>query len=124
MTDLHPACDNAGKTVTCDRCGRTYVCGPSDDYYCTPEGDHSCESCLIGWLQLNTLDDLIATCQKCRLSITRRPDQEHWTDASGWEFCPKRGGFHEPVPAGQSGAATEVPGLPAEPEPRLWGEST
>ena len=43
----HTACDNADKTVTCDRCGRTYVCTPSDDFYCAAEGDHCCERCLL-----------------------------------------------------------------------------
>lgn len=130
MTGVHAACDNAGKKVTCDRCGRTYVCSPSDDYYCTPDGRHSCESCLIGGLQLITVDvdtvgleDLVATCRNCRLSITRRPGEKYWADASGWEFCPRPGesGLHEPVPAGQAGAPLEVPGIPDEPEPRLWG---
>jgi hypothetical protein len=67
-----------------------------------------------------TLDDQLATCQHCRLSITRRPGQEHWVDATGWELCPKSG-LHEPMPAGQPGAPVEVPGIPDEPEPRLWG---
>lgn len=117
---MHPACDHAGKEVTCDRCGRTYVCAPSDDYYCTPAGDHSCEACLVGGLPLVTLDDLVATCRDCRLSITRRPGQKYWADASGWEICPK-GELHEPVPAGSPGEPVPVPGIPVEPEPRMWG---
>ena len=46
---MHEDCGgNAYKQVTCDRCGRTYTCSPSDDYYCNfPEGDHSCEACLL-----------------------------------------------------------------------------
>jgi hypothetical protein len=67
-----------------------------------------------------TLEDLIASCRKCWLSITQQPGQEHWLDASGCEICPKSG-LHEPVPAGQPGAPVEVPGIPEEPEPRLWG---
>ncbi len=52
---LHPDCDNAGKQVTCDRCGDQYTCTPSSDYYCTPEGDHCCERCLIGNMKLITI---------------------------------------------------------------------
>lgn len=33
--------------VTCQRCGRRYVCTPTDDYYCAAEGDHCCHGCLI-----------------------------------------------------------------------------
>lgn len=126
MTAMHAACDHAGKQVTCDRCGRVYVCGPSDDYYCTPDGDHSCESCLIGGLQLLTvdvdggLDDLVATCRYCRHSITRKPGEQYWADATGWELC-AGSRHHEPVPAGLPGAPVEVPGDPCEPEPRMWG---
>lgn len=55
MTKVHPDCDNAGKQVRCDRCGREYVCTPWDDFYCTPEGDHCCEQCLIGDLPLHVI---------------------------------------------------------------------
>lgn len=125
MSSVHPDCDHAGQEVTCDRCKRTYMCSPSDDYYCTPVGDHSCEACLVGGLQLftvevDTLEDLVATCRRCRHSITRLPGGP-WVDATGWEFCPKTGP-HEPMPAGLPGAPVEVPGIPDEPEPRLWGE--
>ncbi len=43
----HSNCDFAYKQVTCDRCGAVYTCTPSSDFYCTPEGDHCCESCLF-----------------------------------------------------------------------------
>jgi hypothetical protein len=52
----HSACDNAYKPVHCDRCGRDFVCTPSDDFYCTPQGDHCCEPCLIGPLPLTVID--------------------------------------------------------------------
>jgi len=55
MTTIHAECDNAGKLVRCDRCGREYTCTPSSDYYCTPEGDHCCEPCLIGNLPLTVI---------------------------------------------------------------------
>jgi hypothetical protein len=42
----------AYQEVTCDRCGRTYICSPSDDFYETAEGDHCCEQCLLGGLRL------------------------------------------------------------------------
>ncbi|MBM0256373.1 hypothetical protein [Micromonospora sp. 4G55] len=53
MTDddwraAHADCDHAGKQVTCDRCGSTYVCTPWQDFYCAAEGDHCCEPCLLG----------------------------------------------------------------------------
>lgn len=51
----HSVCDNAWKQVRCDRCGREYECTPSSDLYCTPEGDHACESCLIGGLPVTVL---------------------------------------------------------------------
>lgn len=57
---LHPDCDNAGKQVTCDRCGAQYTCTPSSDYYCTPEGDHCCERCLIGNMKLITIPAVLA----------------------------------------------------------------
>jgi hypothetical protein len=54
--NLHANCpDVAYKPVTCDRCGRQYVCTPSQDYYCAAEGDHCCEPCLIGNLPLTVL---------------------------------------------------------------------
>ena len=43
----HSRCDFGGKEVRCDRCGREFVCSPSDDLYCTDEGDHCCEGCLV-----------------------------------------------------------------------------
>jgi hypothetical protein len=44
----HENCtNNAYKPVTCDRCGRSYVCTPDADFYCAAEGDHCCESCLL-----------------------------------------------------------------------------
>lgn len=62
------------------------------------------------------LGDEIATCQHCRLSITRRPGDEYWVDVTGWELCPKSG-LHKPAQAGEPGAPVEVPGMPIEPEP-------
>lgn len=47
MTVDHSACDNGGKQVCCDRCGAEYVCTPERDLYCTPQGDHCCEPCLM-----------------------------------------------------------------------------
>ena len=43
----HSRCDFGGKQVRCDRCGREFVCSPSDDLYCTDDGDHCCEGCLL-----------------------------------------------------------------------------
>ncbi len=43
----HSRCDFAWKEVHCDRCGREFVCSPADDLYCTDEGDHCCEGCLL-----------------------------------------------------------------------------
>ncbi len=43
----HSRCDFAWKEVHCDRCGRESRCTPSDDLYCTDEGDHCCEGCLL-----------------------------------------------------------------------------
>lgn len=52
-TEAHANCpDFADELVKCDRCGREYVCTPSEDFYCAAEGDHCCESCLIGNLPL------------------------------------------------------------------------
>ncbi len=47
MNDHANCGSNAGKTVTCDRCWRTFVCTPRDDFYCAAEGDHCCEACLM-----------------------------------------------------------------------------
>jgi hypothetical protein len=51
MIDHHAACNSdmyAWQRVTCDRCGRTYQCTPSDDFYCAYDSpDHCCESCLV-----------------------------------------------------------------------------
>lgn len=56
-TDPHANCGgNAYKPVQCDRCRRTYKCSPWDDYYCSPEGDHCCESCLVGGKQIAYID--------------------------------------------------------------------
>jgi hypothetical protein len=54
--DPHADCSNAGKQVQCDRCHRVYRCDPWDDYYCTPDGDHACESCLVGGRQIAVID--------------------------------------------------------------------
>jgi hypothetical protein len=43
----HSRCDFGWKEVRCDRCGREFRCTPSDDLYCTDEGDHCCEGCLV-----------------------------------------------------------------------------
>ena len=51
----HSTCNFAWKQVRCDRCGRTYQCTPSDDHYCSAEGDHCCEPCLIGGLPVTVL---------------------------------------------------------------------
>lgn len=127
MSSVHPACDNAGKTVTCDRCRRTYVCTPSDDYYCTPD-DHCCEACLIGGLPVFVVE--VATCRHCGHSISRRPGRDWWEDASGWTRCMKAGvgdagnigqariPGHEPMPGGLAGAPVEVPGTPSQPDPQ------
>jgi hypothetical protein len=40
-------CDFAWKQGRCERCRREFVCTPSDDLYCTDEGDHCCEGCLL-----------------------------------------------------------------------------
>lgn len=55
MTD-HSNCSYEWQNVTCDRCGRVYQCTPSDDFYCTPEGDHCCESCLTGGSEVVVVD--------------------------------------------------------------------
>lgn len=52
----HADCDFADKQVTCDRCGRTYVCSPWDDFYCAAEGDHCCERCLVSGRQIANID--------------------------------------------------------------------
>lgn len=57
MASTHDQCGgNAGKQVTCDRCGRSYVCSPWDDYYCATDGDHCCESCLVGGVKVAYID--------------------------------------------------------------------
>jgi hypothetical protein len=43
----HARCDFAWQEVRCDRCGREFVCTPWDDLYCTNDGDHCCEGCLL-----------------------------------------------------------------------------
>ena len=43
----HSRCDFGGMKVRCDQCGREFVCTPADDLYCTDEGDHCCEGCLV-----------------------------------------------------------------------------
>jgi hypothetical protein len=43
----HSRCDFGGTRVRCDRCGRAFVCTPSDDLNCTDDGDHCCEGCLL-----------------------------------------------------------------------------
>lgn len=55
MTD-HSQCHHAWKQVKCDRCGREFTCTPLDDFYCAAEGDHCCESCLIGGRELHVID--------------------------------------------------------------------
>lgn len=54
---IHENCGGNGyEQVTCDRCGRTYTCTPSDDYYCGfPEGDHCCERCLLKGMSVKTM---------------------------------------------------------------------
>jgi len=51
VVKYHETCvstENAWKYVTCDRCGRTFMCTPSDDFYCVDGSpDHCCESCLV-----------------------------------------------------------------------------
>ena len=57
MIPGHESCGgNGGKQVRCDRCGRAYVCSPWDDFYCTPAGDHCCESCLVGGAPIAYVD--------------------------------------------------------------------
>lgn len=54
--EAHKDCSNAYKPVKCDRCGREYVCTPSDGVRPAAEGgDHCCESCLLGGLPLRVL---------------------------------------------------------------------
>lgn len=56
-SDPHANCGgNAWKTVRCDRCKRTYTCKPWDDFYCAAEGDHCCESCLVGGRPIAYID--------------------------------------------------------------------
>lgn len=46
--DPHANCgSHAYQQVTCDRCGSTYQCTPTADFYCAAEGDHCCEPCLF-----------------------------------------------------------------------------
>jgi len=57
--DPHAGCDadsRAGTEQTCDRCQRTLVVTPWDDFYCAAEGDHCCEPCLIGGRELHVID--------------------------------------------------------------------
>jgi len=57
MSDHTNCGSNAGKSVTCDRCKRTFVCTPWDDYYCAANGpDHCCESCLVGGSPIAYID--------------------------------------------------------------------
>lgn len=57
ITPGHEECPSfAWKPVHCDRCGRDFVCTPWDDFYCAAEGDHCCESCLIGDRKLVIVD--------------------------------------------------------------------
>lgn len=37
-----------GQRVRCDRCKNSFILAPAADLYCTPEGDHACEPCLLG----------------------------------------------------------------------------
>lgn len=40
--------DAANKKVTCKKCGESYICTPSSDYYnFTNANDGVCESCLL-----------------------------------------------------------------------------
>jgi hypothetical protein len=64
--DPHANCPSfALQQVTCDRCGRTFQCTPVDDFYCSADGDHCCEQCLLGGLVLVNLavDELPEPCQ-------------------------------------------------------------
>lgn len=57
----HEACNfSGGKRVRCDRCKNSFVCTPTTDLYCTPEGDHACEPCLTGGLPVFTVTMLEA----------------------------------------------------------------
>lgn len=56
MKTSHRACDFAGKTVHCDRCRRVFVFTLEDLLYCTPAGDHCCETCLTRGLELVVID--------------------------------------------------------------------
>lgn len=55
MTADHSTCNRVWKQVTCDRCQRVFQCTPDDDFYCAAEGDHCCESCLVGGLPLHVV---------------------------------------------------------------------
>ena len=56
MTSIHADCNFGYKQVKCDRCSREYTCTPWDDFYCTPEGDHCCEPCLVGGAEVIRVD--------------------------------------------------------------------
>jgi hypothetical protein len=52
--DFHIDCDPDARAYTeqtCDRCQRTLIVTPSDDFYCADGSpDHVCEACLTGGL--------------------------------------------------------------------------
>lgn len=94
--DPHAQCDprsRTGTTVQCDRCQRTLVVSPLDDFYCAAEGDHCCERCLIGGLPLQVIDS--PDCEDSPLPAGLAPDHEVWI-----AIPRRRVEYHQPTPAG------------------------
>lgn len=71
MTSAHSNCNNAYQPVRCDRCGREYICTPSDDFYCAAEGDHCCERCLLSGAGVTRLFVVQPTAAAPQLSTER-----------------------------------------------------
>ncbi len=64
---------HAWQPVTCEECGRKYICTPHDDYYTTPDGRGLCERCLVGDLPIRTAESPIVewpsiTCPVCGMT--------------------------------------------------------
>lgn len=85
--DPHANCPlTAGPDVTCDRCGKTYRCGPDADYYCAVEGDHCCEPCLIGGRPLLVVPAGTEL-------LVERPAGEEWADWDAAEINAVRSAY-------------------------------
>jgi len=52
----HSRCNFAYQQVKCDRCKHEFQCTPWDDFYCAAEGDHCCETCLVGGRRIASVD--------------------------------------------------------------------